>query len=181
MKVSALPLHLCSLIPASGPVLMALLRPVPHTDLANVHESRVWLPSGTPTVVPCSSLVCCPVMPSPDTAADLPEGTQTGRTLVRKSNTGEGSNLLFGRSLPQPPAGCPAEMARKLRMTQVRRQRGQMAPASRRSQGISETWMGYCHFDRLGSKTHPLHQVESEMSLQEACNFLQIVSNMLYF
>lgn len=33
---------------------------------------------------------------------------QTGRPLVRKSNAGKGSNL-FGRSLPQPPAGCPAK------------------------------------------------------------------------
>lgn len=47
MKVSALALHLHSLVPclpASGPVPMALLRPVLYTDLADARGSRVRLP-----------------------------------------------------------------------------------------------------------------------------------------
>lgn len=77
---------------------------------------------GCPTIVPRSSPIYCPVMPSPDAAPPW-EGTQTGRALVRKSSIGKGSNLLFGRSWPQPPAGCLAETVRKLRMTQKRCQR----------------------------------------------------------
>lgn len=88
------------------------------------------MPLGTLTIFPCSSPIYCPVTSSPDTAADPLEGTQTGRALVRKSNAGKGDNLLLGRSLPQPPVACLAETVRKLRMTQKRRQRGRMAPAS---------------------------------------------------
>lgn len=78
MKVSALALHLHSLspcLPASGAVLMALLRPVLYMDLANIQESRVQLSFSTSAVVPCSSPIYCPIMLSPDAAANPQEGT----------------------------------------------------------------------------------------------------------